>query len=126
VVTTDSPPPGYVGEPYSYQLEATNHPTGWVSGPDIGIAQPPWPGGLTISPTTGLLSGTPTTVQTQMFGVEATNSAGTGPERWLTVTISEPTEPVYNSGAVIVDETSSGAFVVGDTVAVNPSAWSWS
>jgi hypothetical protein len=58
-----------VGQPYTYDVEATGNPL-----PTYALLeQPP---GMTINPQTGVISWTPTTSGTVSVEVEASNSAG--------------------------------------------------
>src|SRR5438067_1194781 len=74
------------GIPFSYQITATSSPTSYDAD---GL-----PGGLSVDPTTGLISGTPTGVGVFSVTIYATNVAGTGSAA-LTLTISLP------SGALV-------------------------
>ena len=70
-VATTSLPVGTVGKTYSSTLAAANGvaPYAWaITGGGL-------PGGLTLDPTTGVISGTPTTDGTSSFTVEATDSS---------------------------------------------------
>ena len=72
---------GTVGVPFSYQIQATNNPTGYNTSPT-----PPAPG-LTVNTTTGAISGTPTTVGDYAVTLSATNAGGTGTKN-VTFTIN--------------------------------------
>lgn len=61
---------GYVGEPFSYQIMATQSPTTYSSGP--------LPGGLSLNPNTGEISGIPASSGAFAFEIRATNAFGTG------------------------------------------------
>ena len=52
VITSGAPPAGLIGTAYIYQITASNSPTSFGA---TGL-----PAGLTVAPTTGLVSGTPT------------------------------------------------------------------
>jgi len=69
VVTVPSSFSVVVNTPFSYQVVASNNPTSYTA---IQL-----PTGLTIS-NTGLISGTPTVIQTVAPQVSATNAGGTG------------------------------------------------
>ena len=59
-----------VGQPFSYQITATNDPTSFGA---TGL-----PAGLSVNTTSGLISGTPTTAGNATINLSATNSAGSG------------------------------------------------
>jgi hypothetical protein len=75
-ITTTSPlPPGTVGTVYNssgVQFAATGGTPPYTWSVASGSSLPP---GLTLDPTTGLLSGTPTTAGTYNFGITATDSS---------------------------------------------------
>ena len=87
VITSPTSATGTVGTAFSYQITATNSPT------SFGAAN--LPAGLSVSSTTGLISGTPTAAGTSMVTISATNAGGTG-SATLTLTIN-PAPPVINS-----------------------------
>lgn len=79
-ITTTSLPDGAVGTPYSQTLVATGTaPVSWYF---IGEL----PAGLTLSLSTGIISGTPTTIGTFNFTVRAENTDG-GDTQDLSITI---------------------------------------
>ena len=79
VITSASSANGTVGTAFSYQITATNAPTSFGA---TGL-----PNGLSVSTTTGLISGTPTgTGGTSTVTLSATNNAGTGTAT-LTLTV---------------------------------------
>jgi hypothetical protein len=78
VITSATTASGMVGSAFSYQITATNTPTSYgVTG---------LPAGLSVSSTTGLISGTPTAAGTSKVTLSATNSSGTG-NATLTLTV---------------------------------------
>ena len=95
VFTAKTPPvTGTVGTPFTYTFAATGNPT-----PTFALATGAFPAGLTLNPTTGTLTGTPTTAGPSTFTVQATNGiapvAVTGS---LTITISAaPAAPVFTA-----------------------------
>ncbi|MGB7493643.1 MAG: putative Ig domain-containing protein [Candidatus Acidiferrum sp.] len=78
-ITSSSTATGTVGASFSYQITATNSPTSFGA---TGL-----PTGLTVSTTTGLISGTPTAAATSTVTLSATNSGGTGTAT-LTLTVN--------------------------------------
>jgi hypothetical protein len=70
---------GSTGTPVSYQITASNSPTSFSA---AGL-----PLGLSLDPTTGTISGTPSVNGTATVSLAATNSAGTGPAASLAITI---------------------------------------
>ena len=77
VITSSGAAGGTVGTALSYQITATNSPTGFGAS---GL-----PSGLAVNATSGLISGTPTGEGTFNVTLSATNSGGTGS---ATLTIS--------------------------------------
>lgn len=80
VVTSAGTASGTVGQPFSYQIVATDFPTTYGA---TGL-----PPGLTLNTATGLISGTPTTPGTFNASVTASNGAGTSVARAVTITIA--------------------------------------
>jgi C1A family cysteine protease len=72
------------GAPFSYQILANDSPTSYSAS---GL-----PSGLTINPTTGLISGTPTTSGVFNVTINAINANGTGSSN-MTITINAGTTP---------------------------------
>ena len=91
VITSLTAASGSMGSPFSYQITATNSPTSYTA---TGL-----PSGLAVSPTTGLISGTPATAGTSTVTVSATNSGGTGSAN-LTLTVSSAAPVITSSTAV--------------------------
>ncbi len=80
VITSASTANGTMGTAFSYQIAATNLPTSYSAS---GL-----PAGLSVSTTTGLISGTPTAAGTSKVMLSATDSSGTG-SATLTLTIAD-------------------------------------
>ncbi len=78
-----------VGVPFTYNIVAS----GATSFNATGL-----PAGLSVSTTTGLISGTATTVGSYTVDLSATNTGGTG-TRVLTITVNAPTTTTTTTGA---------------------------
>lgn len=87
VITSATTATGQRTVAFSYQITATNSPTSYSAS---GL-----PAGLTVNTTSGLISGTPTTVGTSTVTLGATNAGGTG-NATLTLTVTVP-KPVITS-----------------------------
>ena len=81
--------------PFSYQITANNGPTGFGA---TGL-----PTGLSIDPTTGVISGTPTQVGSYSVTISATNGAGTTTAP-LTITVTPP-PPIISSNLTLMGVT---------------------
>ena len=85
-ITTDSPlPEGTVGESYTATLQATGNNITWSSSD-----KPKW---MTLSSSTGVISGTPTTADTYTFTVTATNASGSDSKAFI-LTVTQPVTSV--------------------------------
>lgn len=81
VITTLSLPDGKVGTTYTQVVNVIG------TGVTFAVTSGTLPPGLTLNPTTGVVSGTPTTTGTYTFSVSATNGAGSD-ERSYTVSVT--------------------------------------
>src|SRR2546430_3120860 len=88
VITSPTTANGTVCNAFSYQITATNNPTSY------GASR--LPAGLTVTTSSGVISGKPTATCTFTVTISATNSRGTG-SATLTITISPPAPPVISS-----------------------------
>ena len=83
VITSAKTASGQTGVAFSYQITASNTPTSFNA---TGL-----PAGLSVSTSTGLITGTPTAGATSTVTISATNAGGTGSATLtLTVTLSKP------------------------------------
>jgi len=73
---------GSVGTAFSYQIAATGNPT--------NFAASNLPAGLAVNPSTGLITGIPTTAGTFTATISASNGVGIGASTNLIITISPP------------------------------------
>ncbi len=85
VISSATSASGTVGRAFSYQITASNSPTGFSAG---GL-----PAGLGVNTTSGLISGTPSGAGTSRVGLGASNASGTGTAT-LTLTVNNPPPPV--------------------------------
>ena len=98
--------------PFNYTITGTNSPTSFNA---IGL-----PPGLSVNPTTGVISGNPTSLGTSEITLSATNAFGTG-EAALILTVSTlPPVVSYNSVTAIVNQPYSSAI----TATNNPTSYS--
>ncbi len=81
VITSPLTASGTVGVAFSYQITATNNPDSFNA--------TPLPLGLSVNPTNGAISGTPTTAGVTNVTISATNQHGTG-SATLVITIVAP------------------------------------
>jgi hypothetical protein len=79
VITSSLSASGIQSSAFSYQITASNSPTSYNA---TGL-----PAGLSVSTSSGLISGTPTAAGTSSVTISATNSTGTG-SATLTLTVS--------------------------------------
>lgn len=111
---------GNFGTAINYQVVATNSPTSYTI---TGIL----PAGLSLNPTSGIISGTPTTVATSTVTVTATNGSGTStPAATLTfniakgnqiITFAQPAAKQYGDADFTLAATASSGLTVTYTSA---------
>ncbi|MEU8083038.1 putative Ig domain-containing protein [Micromonospora sp. NPDC049101] len=110
-LTFPPPPPGQVGIPYSTQLTVNGGTAPFVWSVSAGTLPP----GLTLNPSTGLLSGTPTTEGSSSFTVRVVDAAGQQ--------ATQPVTLVITTGPLVVTKTSNVSTVAaGGTVNYTISA----
>jgi hypothetical protein len=84
-ITSGKPSAANAGTPYSFKVTASGSPS-----PTFSIGSGTLPPGLTLNPTTGVISGTPTTPGAVTFTVVATNGAGPDVSAIYTLTTLKP------------------------------------
>src|SRR6202522_4515655 len=112
VITSATTASGTVGTAFSYQITATNTPTSYGA---TGL-----PAGLSVSSTSGLISGTPTAAGTSTVTLSAANASGTG-QATLTLTVSAAA-PVITS-ATTASGTVGTAFSYQITATNTPTSF---
>jgi hypothetical protein len=120
VVTAYAAPGGAVGNIYSYVFAASGDvPITWSRTGAL-------PAGLALNPSTGELSGTPTTAATYNFTVTATNAAGAATSPTITVVIgtATPTAPTITNPTV--PNGTVGSFYSKTFAATGSSPITWS
>jgi poly(3-hydroxybutyrate) depolymerase len=114
-VTNPGNQSGTVGKAASVQIQASDS----ASGQTLTYGATGLPAGLSISPSTGLISGTPTTAGTSAVTVTATDGTGVSGSAAFTWTVS----PANNGGTCQVTYTTAsqwgGGFVANITITNN-------
>jgi hypothetical protein len=82
------------GSAFSYTLAASNSP---VTYDLTGL-----PAGLSLNPTSGVVSGTPTTAGTYTLTASANNALGEGPAAILTLSVTDPVSGVASATAPLI------------------------
>jgi hypothetical protein len=86
VITSATSASGTANSSFTYNITASNSPTSFNA---TGL-----PTGLSVNPTTGVISGTPTASGSFSVSLTASNSFGTGTAATLALTIAAPPAPV--------------------------------
>ena len=90
VISTGEFPYAVVGKPWSYQLQASG--TGPIIWAQEYVDTNPWPAWLSLDPTTGVISGTPTESKLSVnLYVKASNSGGSDTENFFFQVYDKPT-----------------------------------
>jgi len=104
---------GTIGNAYSYTFAATGATT-------YAIASGSLPAGVTLAPSTGVISGIPTTAAASTFTVSATNAGGTitSPSQTVTIAAASSTLAIVagtpRSGALNLDTVTLGGISATD------------
>ena len=104
--TADTPPNNATtGFPYSYTFKASGSPA-----PTFALNSGVLPTGVTLSASTGVLSGKPTVTGTFTFTIKAVNSYGTAVTPSIVVTVSSPSAPHFTAASPPVTGTVGVAY----------------
>ena len=104
-----------VGTAFTYTITASNSPTSFAA---TGL-----PAGLTLTTTTGVISGTPTTAGSYPVTLTATNTGGASPNATLTITVSTALVPILTTQP-IAQVVLAGGSATYSVAATNPGAGS--
>jgi hypothetical protein len=117
VISSAGTASGTVGQPFSYQITASNSPVSYSAS---GL-----PSGVTVNASTGLVSGTPTVAGTYNATVMATNSGGTGSKAVTIAIAGDPNPPctspviAFTSSPPVINQTVESAWAVTPPRAIN-------
>jgi len=113
-ITSGNSVSSVAGSPFSYTITATNAPT------SFSIAGGSLPAGLSLSSSTGVISGTPTQAGSYSASVGATNGSGTGT---AVLTIIIQPAPAITSGGT-ASGTQGSSFIYSITATNSPTSYS--
>ncbi len=106
--------PTTVGSPYDYTISANGSPA-----PTYAVTSGSLPAGLSLNPTTGEITGTPTTAGAYSFTVTATNAGGSTEQAFSGTVQAAPVAPTEFSPTTIAPATVS--YLYFDAVSANGS-----
>ena len=102
VISSSGSATATVLQPFSFAVTASNTPTSFTA---TGL-----PSGLSINPTTGVISGTPTRAGSSVIHLSATNSGGTGIGT-VSLTVNPP--PVVTPPSPVISSAATASATVG-------------
>lgn len=106
---------GNVGSVFSYQIEASNEPSGF------SIVDGELPAGVSLNTITGLISGTPTVAGYFSVAIAASNTSGEGDPVWFNLNIDMGTQTIsfdpipaatYGDPNIVLPENSSAGLPI--------------
>lgn len=92
-LSNQSPPMGAIGQPYSYQFKALGNPA-----PQFSVVNGALPTGLSIDPSSGIVSGSPSALGDFTFDIVADNTV-TSDTTTVTITVAAAEAPVFVNAA---------------------------
>ena len=117
-ITSSTTATATVGNPFSYQIAASNTPTAYAN---TGGSAP-----VGINPTTGLVTGTFSNAGTFTFSFTATNAGGTSAITTVTVTVAGATSVPVVSGSTSAAGVVGRLFSYAATATNSPTSWTLS
>ena len=124
VITTTTLPAGTVGVAYSQTAAATGGVTPYA----WSVVSGSLPAGLSLGPSTGTISGTPTTAQTASFTLRVTDSQGTPDtdDQALSITVNSGVQDLVITTTTLPSGVVSAAYsqTLAATGGVTPYSWS--
>lgn len=117
VITSNGTAFGQVGQPFQYQIQATNAPTSYTA--------TALPGGLSFSTSTGIISGLPTTETSTPFDVTltASNADGASAPKTLAITITPAPATPRITSPLNVGGRAGSAFSYQITATESPTSY---
>lgn len=114
VITSVLTANGFVGQPFTYNIVATNSPTLYGA---TGL-----PAGLTVNTSTGAITGTPTAPGVTSVTITAANSAGND-ARTLVITITVPVQPPVITSLLTASGTAGLPFIYEIEATNSPTSY---
>jgi len=121
-VTTSSLPNGQVGSSYSAFLVASGGATPYTWSVSSGTL----PGGLTLSASSGQISGTPTTTGTSSFTIQVKDSGNSTATKALSFTITAGTQPLSITTTSLSGGQTNTAYSAFLTATGGTTPYTWS
>ena len=108
---------GNASVPFNYQINASNTPRSYA------LASGTLPSGLTLNTTTGLISGTPSTVGDATVTLTAENPAGTSFSQDLTISIGIAPPNIFTGSNPSLNTSTSWSLGSTPTASANPGSY---
>jgi hypothetical protein len=106
---------GTIGTPFSFTIAASGSPTSFSASP--------LPAGLSIVPTTGAITGTPTVIGTTAVALNATNASGTGSATLTITVVAAGAAPIITNSPLVAAGTVGTPFSFVTTASGLPTTY---